>query len=232
MTINSISIKQGDVIKTYSPSDNTWGRKQETYKMDADGVLKTLDGNDLLPFNDYRNTVNMANQNDIPIMVQEFGVHNQTPHKVAVDFLTDLSAFFRQNNLGWALWNLTGSFGILNSDRTDCTYESYQGYKLDREMLDALTKSATTGLIELKTPNLFKLYPVPANSELFFSASDFNGTTKIEIRDITGRIVKSALTESVISEVTKLDISGLKSGLYLLSAFNNGKQITGKFLVE
>ena len=126
MTINSISIKQGDVIKTYSLSDNSWGRKQETYKLDENGVLKTPDGNDLLPFKDYRTTVEMANQNNIPFMVQEFGVHNQTPHKVSVAFLTDLSAFFRQNNLGWALWNLTGSFGIMNSDRTDCTYESYQ----------------------------------------------------------------------------------------------------------
>jgi aryl-phospho-beta-D-glucosidase BglC (GH1 family) len=232
MTINSITIKQGDVIKTYSLSDNTWGRKQETYKMDANGELKTLDGNDLLPFNDYRNTVNMANQNNIPIMVQEFGVHNQTPHKVAVAFLTDLSAFFRQNNLGWALWNLSGSFGILNSSRTDCTYESYQGYKLDRAMLDALTKSGTTLATGLKKQNLFKLYPSPAKDNLFLSVEEFNGTTKIEIRDITGRLIKSILTETMAAEITQIDITGMKPGMYLLSATNNRKQITGKFLVE
>ncbi len=232
MTINSISIKQGDAVKTYSLSDNTWGRKQETYKMDANGVLKTLDGNDLLPFKDYQKTVNMANQNNIPIMVQEFGVHNQTPHKVSVAFLTDLSAFFRQNNLGWALWNLTGSFGILNSSRTDYTYESYQGYKLDRAMLDALTKSGTTNATGLKKQNLFKLYPSPAKDNLFLSAENFSGTTKIEIRDITGRLIKSIFTETIAAEITKLDVSGMNPGLYLLSATNNGKQITGKFLVE
>ena len=232
MTINSISIKQGDVIKTYSLSDNTWGRKQETYKMDEKGVLKTLDGNDLLPFKDYRNTVSIANQNNIPIMVQEFGVHNQTPHKVSVAFLTDLSAFFRENNLGWALWNLTGSFGILNSSRTDCTYETYQGYKLDRLMLDALTKSGTTSATGMKKQNLFKLYPSPANDNLFLSVDDFNGASKIEIRDITGRLIKSILTETVAAEITKLNVSDIKPGIYLLSATNNGKQITGKFLVE
>jgi aryl-phospho-beta-D-glucosidase BglC (GH1 family) len=232
MTINSISIKQGDVIKTYSLSDNTWGRKQETYKMDENGVLKTPDGYDLLPFKDYRNTVSLANQNNIPIMVQEFGVHNQTPHKVTVDFLADLTAFFRQNNLGWALWNLTGSFGILNSSRTDCTYESFQGYKLDRLMLDALTKSGTTNSSSYKTNNAFQIFPVPANNELYFSANNISGITKIEIRDITGRSLKVFNIETEGSDVARLNIAGMKPGIYLLSATNNNKRVTGKFLVE
>jgi len=232
MTINSISIKQGDVIKTYSLSDNTWGKKQETYKMDANGVLKTLDGKDLLPFKDYKTVIEMSKQYNIPFMVQEFGVHNQTPHKVAVAFLTDLSAFFRQNNLGWALWNLTGSFGILNSDRKDCTYESYQGYKLDRAMLDALTKSGTTNTSSYKTKNAFQIYPVPANNELFFSANNISGLTKIEIRDLTGRSLKVFNIETAGSDVARLDIAGMKPGIYLLSATNNDKRFTGKFLVE
>jgi aryl-phospho-beta-D-glucosidase BglC (GH1 family) len=232
MTINSISIKNGDAVKIYNLSDNSWGKKQESYKMDETGTLKTIDGKDLLPFKDYRNIVEMANLHNIPIMVQEFGVHNQTPHKVSVAFLADLSAFFRQNELGWALWNLTGSFGILNSSRTDCTYETYQGYKLDRAMLDALTKSGITGLPTLKKQNLFKLYPSPAKDNLFFSSEDFSGTTKIEIRDITGRLIKSMFTEIMAADITSLDISGMKPGMYLLSASNNEKKITGKFLVE
>jgi hypothetical protein len=232
MTINSISIKNGDIIKTYNLSDNTWGRKQETYKMDENGVLKTPDGNDLLPFKDYRTVIEMSKQYNIPFMVQEFGVHNQTPHKVTVDFLTDLSAFFRQNNLGWALWNLTGSFGILNSDRTDCTYEMYQGYKLDRKMLDALTKSGTTNSSSYKTKNAFQIYPVPANNELFFSANNFSGVTKIEIRDLTGRSLKVLNIETEGTDVARLNIAGMKSGIYLLSATNNNKRVTGKFLVE
>ena len=232
MTINSISIKNGDAVKVYNLSDNSWGKKQESYKMDENGTLKTIDGKDLLPFKDYRNIVDMATLHNIPIMVQEFGVHNQTPHKVSVAFLADLSAFFRQNELGWALWNLSGSFGILNSSRTDCTYETYQGYKLDRAMLDALTKSGITGLPTLKKHNLFKLYPSPAKDNLFFSSEDFSGTTKIEIRDITGRLIKSMFTEIMAADITSLDISGMKPGMYLLSASNNGKKITGKFLVE
>jgi len=232
MTINSISIKQGEVLKIYSLADNTWGKKQETYQIDENGNLKAANGDDLLPFGDYKNFFDAASENNIPVMVQEFGVHNKTPHSVAVAFLTDLSAFFREQNVGWALWNLTGSFGILNSSRTDCTYETYQGYKLDREMLDALTKSGTTSTSVIKKQNHFKLFPVPAKDILFFSSDDINGMTKFEIRDIAGRLQNMFNIEIIGSDIAKLDINGMKTGIYLLSVTNNDNHFTGKFLVE
>jgi endoglucanase len=40
--------------------------------------------------------------------------------------------------LGWALWNLRGSFGILDSHRSDVDYEDFHGHKLDRKMLNVL----------------------------------------------------------------------------------------------
>jgi GTPase SAR1 family protein len=120
----------------------------------------------------------------------------------------------------------------MNSDRTDCKYEMYQGYKLDRQMLDALTKSGVTDASTYKKQSTFRIFPVPAKNELYFSADSFNGTLKIEIRDITGRILKTFNTEIAGNEKTRLDISGMKPGMYLLSAANNGKTITGKFLVE
>jgi len=33
---------------------------------------------------------------------------------------------------------LKGSFGVLNSERTDVKYEDYKGHKLDRKMLELL----------------------------------------------------------------------------------------------
>jgi endoglucanase len=44
------------------------------------------------------------------------------------------------SNLGWALWNFRGSFGILDSDRKDVQYEDFHGHKLDRQMLTLLQK--------------------------------------------------------------------------------------------
>lgn len=232
MTINSISIKQGDVINKYNLSDNSWGKKQATYVIDANGDLKTQDGNDLLPFQNYKKAFDLAIENNIPFMVQEFGVHNQTPHKVAVDFLTDLSAFFFDNNVGWALWNLTGSFGILNSSRSDCDYELFQGNQLDRAMLDALTKSGNTLSIPLNEQNPMKIYPSPAQNIIYLSGLDFRFPKTIEIRDIMGRVIKSFRTEPVGKETISLDISGLKSNVYLLSVAGNGKVLTKKFLVK
>ncbi len=232
MTINSITLKNGETTKTYTLSDNSWGKKQETCKIDENGSIKAVDGSDLLPFKDYREIVDAANQNNIPIMVQEFGVHNQTPHKVAVDFITDLSAFFRENNLGWALWNLNGSFGILNSDRSDCTYENYQGFKLDRQMLDALTKSGTSNSSSLKERSSFKIYPNPAKDELFFLSDNLSGVTKINILDLSGRVIKSSYSELVAAEICRINVSGINEGIYFFSASNNGKTITCKFLVE
>ena len=72
------------------------------------------------------------------VFIGEFGCHNQTPHDVALDWLRDNLSVFRQKGWGWALWNLRGSFGILDSGRADVEYEEFHGHKLDRQMLRVL----------------------------------------------------------------------------------------------
>jgi endoglucanase len=73
-------------------------------------------------------------------MVGEWGSHNMTPHDVVLLWMEDNLLSFKEAGLGWALWNLTGSFGVLNSGRNDVNYEDYNGYKLDRKMLNLLQK--------------------------------------------------------------------------------------------
>jgi aryl-phospho-beta-D-glucosidase BglC (GH1 family) len=73
-------------------------------------------------------------------MVGEWGAHNKTPHDVVLRWMEDNLINFKEAGMGWALWNLTGSFGILNSGRDDVSYENYNGYKLDRKMLNLLQK--------------------------------------------------------------------------------------------
>jgi aryl-phospho-beta-D-glucosidase BglC (GH1 family) len=233
MTINSISIRQGTTIKKYTLSNNTWGIKQSSYKIDQAGTIWTLDGNDVFPFDSYRKNLAIAKENQIPFMVQEFGVYNKTPHDITIGFLTDLSKFFHDNNIGWALWNFSGSFGIINSDRADCTYETYMGsYKLDRKMLDALTKSPTAVIPSIGSTGSLTLFPLPARDQLSVSSKDFKGKTDFYMMDITGRIVRYSNVEIKGNETIKLDLQGLKPGLYLLKANSNGKVSTGKFLIE
>lgn len=232
MTLNSISIKRGTTVSKYTLSNNTWGIKQSSYKIDDSGTILTLDGNDVLPFDSYRKNLAIAKANQIPFMVQEFGVYNKTPHEVTIGFLNDLSKFFHDNNIGWALWNFSGSFGILNSDRADVQYETYNGtYKLDREMLNALTQNGTSAAPELKSIQPLSIYPLPAKGQLYVSSEQLKGNTTFDILDINGRIIRHFTVAATASQAIQLDVSGIRPDMYLLKATGNGKTYTAKFLI-
>ena len=68
----------------------------------------------------------------------EGGCHNQTPHDVTLRWMEDVLDALKTYNIGYALWNLKGSFGILDSGRADVEYEDYRGHKLDKKMLSLL----------------------------------------------------------------------------------------------
>jgi len=165
-------------------------------------------------------------------MVQEFGVYNKTPYEVTIGFLTDLSKFFSENNIGWALWNFNGSFGIINSGRTDCTYETFNGfYKLDRRMLNVLTKNwASTPSFQNSEESLV-VYPSPAKDFINISSDKLKGNTSIEIIDMTGRLMKKIMVEANGYENIQLDVKDLTTNVYLLKATNNGKIYTTKLLI-
>lgn len=80
----------------------------------------------------------------VGVHVGEWGAHNRTPHDVTLKWMRDLLTLWKQANLGWALWNLRGSFGVLDSGRQDVSYESIKvgggapPRKLDRAMLELL----------------------------------------------------------------------------------------------
>ena len=75
-------------------------------------------------------------------MVGEFGCSEHTPHAVALAWMEHCLRLWKDRNLGWALWNLRGRFGVLDSGRADVEYEDFHGHKLDRKMLDLLRKYA------------------------------------------------------------------------------------------
>ena len=73
-------------------------------------------------------------------MVGEFGCRNATPHVVALAWMEHCLELWESENLGWALWNLRGPFGVLDSGRADVRYEDWRGHALDRAMLDLLRR--------------------------------------------------------------------------------------------
>ena len=74
----------------------------------------------------------------VGVHVGEWGAFNRTPHTVVLAWMRDCLELWKEAGWGWALWNLRGGFGVLDSQREDVTYEDFRGHKLDREMLKVL----------------------------------------------------------------------------------------------
>jgi endoglucanase len=74
----------------------------------------------------------------VGVHVGEWGAHNRTPHHVALAWMRDQLELWKEAGWGWALWNLRGSFGVLDSGRADVSYETFRGHNLDRKMLELL----------------------------------------------------------------------------------------------
>lgn len=74
----------------------------------------------------------------VGVMVGEFGCYNKTPHAVVLSWMEEMLKRWKTAGWGWALWNYRGTFGILDSARSDVQYRDYKGQKLDQAMLNLL----------------------------------------------------------------------------------------------
>jgi endoglucanase len=85
----------------------------------------------------YRPWAALASQG-VGVHCGEGGAYNRTPHPVLLAWLRDVLEILKGHNIGYALWNFRGSFGILDSQRPDVEYEDFHGHKLDRKLLELL----------------------------------------------------------------------------------------------
>jgi endoglucanase len=76
----------------------------------------------------------------VQIHVGEWGCFNKTPHAATLAWMEDCLSLWKEAGWGFAMWNLRGSFGVMDSERADVQYEDYKGHKLDRKMLELLRK--------------------------------------------------------------------------------------------
>ena len=82
----------------------------------------------------------IAENFDMGVHCGEWGCFSYTPHTVTLSWMEDVLDILKGYNIGYALWNFEGPFGIINSNRSDVSYEDLKGRKLDRKMLDLLMK--------------------------------------------------------------------------------------------
>jgi len=81
---------------------------------------------------------------DIGIMVGEWGVYQMAPHDVTLEWMKDMLADWNEYDLGWAMWNFRGSFGVADSERPWAEYEEVDGVEVDTAMLRILQEAAST----------------------------------------------------------------------------------------
>lgn len=82
----------------------------------------------------YRPWIELANSG-VGVHCGECGCWNKTPHDVFLAWFKDVLGILSSNGIGFALWEFRGSFGLLDSERTDVAYEDWYGHKLDRKLL-------------------------------------------------------------------------------------------------
>ena len=70
----------------------------------------------------------------------ECGCWIKTPHEIVLAWFGDVIGILTSNNIGYALWNFRGDFGILDSNRADVDYKDWYGHKLDQKLLDLLKR--------------------------------------------------------------------------------------------
>ncbi|MBD2753630.1 glycoside hydrolase family 5 protein [Spirosoma validum] len=87
----------------------------------------------------YQPWIDLVNKG-VGVHCGECGCWNKTPHNVFLAWFSDVLDILTSNGIGFALWEFVGSFGILDSGRTDVAYEDWHGHKLDRKLLDLIRK--------------------------------------------------------------------------------------------
>ena len=87
----------------------------------------------------YKPWIELKN-NGVGVHCGEGGCWNKTPHQVFLAWFNDVLNILTSNEIGFALWEFIGDFGILNSRRADVEYKDWYGYQLDEKLLKLLQK--------------------------------------------------------------------------------------------
>lgn len=144
ITFSEIRVRpwtNGDLI--IRPGLRLSGVRQDTYTIDASGAALPQNGHATTKDDLWRENIapwKQLESTGVGVHVGEWGAHNLTPHDVVLRWMADQLELFKRAGWGWALWNLRGSFGPVDSERKDVKYEDYKGHKLDRAMLELLKR--------------------------------------------------------------------------------------------
>jgi len=95
---------------------------------------------DIDPLREYWRPWKELADSGVGVHCSEGGAYSPVPHAVVLAWLEDALTVLDEYGIGWALWNLRGAFGVLDSGRQDVRYEDLEGHNLDRAMLEVLLR--------------------------------------------------------------------------------------------
>lgn len=84
---------------------------------------------------------------------------------------------------------------------------------------------------ETTSSTILSAFPNPASDVLNVELSESHSNTTLELRDLSGRLVKQKIMESN-ELLTQFDVSDLSPGLYLLCKPDQGSAATRKIIVR
>jgi hypothetical protein len=87
---------------------------------------------------------------------------------------------------------------------------------------------------EVALTQLVKVFPNPSNGEFTISFdSEVNDAVKVDVYDISGRAVYNNVFMNTSSQFTKtIDLTGLKSGVYIANIVEGGRTSSHKLIIE
>ncbi|WP_261387600.1 T9SS type A sorting domain-containing protein [Chitinophaga pinensis] len=157
--------------------------------------------------------------------LQSFGIRNDDISSVSVNsgYSTRL---YQNDNFGGTSLALTASNSCLvgagwNDLASSLIVRAGSGARTTE---DAAAQKSTISMTPKKG---FLLYPNPAAGELKFQADEDLSGARIQIFDLSGRLVMTARNLA-----NRLDISGLHAGVYTIVFNSNGNMITRQFVKQ
>ena len=77
----------------------------------------------------------------VEVHIGEFGCFNKINNDIALRWLSDLMAVFKENKWGYSMWNFVGSFGIINHGRPGTVYTNIDGFEVDKALMDIMLEN-------------------------------------------------------------------------------------------
>jgi endoglucanase len=72
----------------------------------------------------------------VSVHIGEFGCYNKIPNDLALRWFADILGLYKEFGWGYSLWNFKGDFGIADHGRPGTRYETFEGFNVDRALLD------------------------------------------------------------------------------------------------